>query len=192
MTRLLDGIVGPNGKRLWVVSKQHITAQEANAICDWTQRVTRGLRREHSDDEYEMPGHHRRAFHAIGAFRFWMPTYGPSATFDGRVFSDSVLFGIRADEQPDLYTIVPDRTPGKSGLFLVKLGIQLPSEKYWVHVWGTPQLVANGYRYFRFDPSSRTQSSFVLEAWGNVLEAARGLYPQQVVGVIYMETRPEL
>lgn len=183
MARPLDPILGPDGKRLWVTAREHIGAEEINAACEWTQRVHRGLSLEHSVGKNL--GHHHRAFHAVGALRFVMPRWGGKID-PARVYPESVLFDRTEGSFPGTYEIKPDT----QGRFTIIMNPGLPSAKYWVHVYGQPHPIQDGFRRVRLEPASRTPTSFQLVALGSpATSAARGWDRIQLVAVIYAETR---
>src|SRR5690606_4677916 len=103
MPKPLDPILGPDGKRLWVTAREYIGAEEVNAACEWTQRVHRALTREHSDGD--MYGHHKRAFHPIGAVRFLMPRWLSGSVEPGRIYPDSFLLGRTERDFPGTFGI---------------------------------------------------------------------------------------
>lgn len=185
MPKPLDPILGPDGKRLWVTAREYIGAEEVNAACEWTQRVHRALTREHSDGD--MYGHHKRAFHPIGAVRFLMPRWVSGSAQPGRIYPDSFLLGRTEREFPGTFGI----SAVSFGVFRIFMNPLLPTTKYWVQVHGQPHPIAGGYRRFRFNYQNRFLNSFELEAYGvPATGAANGFSRVPLIAVIYAETRP--
>ena len=185
MPKPLDPILGPDGKRLWVTAREYIGAEEVNAACEWTQRVHRALTREHSDGD--MYGHHKRAFHPIGAVRFLMPRWAGGDVHRGKIYPDSFLMGRTELNNPGTFTI----SDVSIGVFRIHMNPLLPTLKYWVQVHGQPHPITGGFRRFRFRYQNRFLNSFELEAVGfPSLGAANGFGRIPLVAVIYAETRP--
>lgn len=184
MTKLLDPILGPDGKRLWVTAREHVGAEEVNACTEWTRRARKGLNREHSMGE--LYGHHHRAFQPVGAVRFLMPRWVGGKIHPGRIYPDSFLFGRTEEEHPGTFQI----TAGAQGHMTIFMNPQLTSQKYWVQVHGQAQPILGGRRLFRFPPARRFLNSFDLEAHGSpATSAADGTYRTPLLAVIYMERR---
>lgn len=178
--RLMDPILGPDGKRLYVVTQEHIGAEEINAACEWTQRVHKALRREHGED-----GMHNRGFQPIGAIRFLMPRWRSGEVLPGRVYPETFVDGVSARDHPDAFWV----TPGSQGTFTIAWDpsvLLLPTLDYFVTVGSQPQKIISGRRFFRFLPSSRALNGFSLLARGSPATfAAQGHDRIPMVAVIY-------
>lgn len=184
MARPLDPILGPDGKRLWVSAGDTIGAEEVNAACEWTRRVMKALKFEHSES-----GHHGRAFQPIGAVRFVMPHWRQGRIDEGHVYGESFLLGRTEEEYPGTFKIVAG-DPSQPGWFTIEMDPNLPVDNYFVLVHGQPQPTPDGYRRFRFWRGSSTAASFQLQAHGNPISwASRGDGRLPVVAAIYAERR---
>lgn len=185
MARPLDPIVGPDGRRLWVATRDHIGAEEINAACEWTRRVTRALMLEHSQG-----GHHGRGFQPIGAVRMVMPEWKSGTVYEGHIYRDSFLLGQTEEKSPGTFKVVP-LSPAQIGYFEIHMSPALPNTRYFAMVHGQPQPCPDGYRRFRFWPGSRTVYSFQIQAHGNPATfASRGTDRMPIVIAIYADRRP--
>lgn len=170
MPKLFDPILGPDGKRLYVVTQEHIGAEEINAACEWTQRVYKGFTREHSEG-----GMHNRGFQALGAIEFLMPRWMPGEVRPGRIYR-AELEDIVVEDGDAKNPILINPQPSSPGLFSISWDpgfYKFPSLQYFVTVAGAPHPIGSGVRRFQFIPSSRAYNGFQLRADGNPITFAR-------------------
>lgn len=132
------GIVGPDGRPLYVVGGQAIGAEHLNAGLDWTRRYDAAATKEHDRD-----GRHARGYLAKAVLHGRMPRWGPNQTTAGDVYPDSCIYGHRQDtwDGPGPLFDLKETAIGEA---LVTMALPMPSADYTILICGYPVLIYDG------------------------------------------------
>lgn len=139
MKKQPPGIVGPDGRPMYVVGGQAIGAEHLNAGLDWTREMDKALTKEH-----DRQGRHMRGYLAKAVFHGRMPYWGRSEDYPGEIHPDSCIYEhTQADWEGggDLFSI----KAVAEGEAIVTMAVPMPSANYTITTTNFPVMVFRGF-----------------------------------------------